>query len=92
MTIFLLYFRDYHNLKVHFREEHYLCEEGNCANEQFVGAFRTEIDLKAHIAVHHSKNKSKAEARQARMLEFEFTYAPPHRTNGKTFDYIIGLD
>lgn len=79
---------------MHFREEHYLCEEGNCANEQFVGAFRTEIDLKAHIAVHHSKNKSKAEARQARMLELEFTFAPPHRANGKNFDlyYLIRLN
>lgn len=66
-----------------------MCEEGDCANEQFTGAFRTEIDLKAHIATHHSKNKSKAEARQARMLELEFTYAPHNRSNGNFFFFLI---
>lgn len=78
------YYEDYNYLRVHFRKEHYLCEEGDCANEQFIGAFRSEIDLKAHIAVHHSKNKSKAEVRQARMLEFEFTYAHHNRPSGSS--------
>lgn len=59
-----------------------MCEEGDCANEQFTGAFRSEIDLKAHTAIHHSKNKSKAEVRQARTLELEFSYAPHSRSNG----------
>lgn len=76
------YFRDYNYLRVHFRKDHYLCEEGDCANEQFTGAFRTDIDLKAHKAIHHSKNKSKAEVRQARTLELEFSYAPHSRSNG----------
>lgn len=76
------YFRSYNYLRVHFRKDHYLCEEGDCVNEQFTGAFRTEIDLKAHTAILHSKNKSKAEARQARMLELEFSYVPHNRSNG----------
>lgn len=77
-------FRDYNYLRTHFRKDHYLCEEGDCVNEQFTGAFRTEIDLKAHTAIHHSKNKSKAEARQARTLELEFNFAPHSRSNGKS--------
>lgn len=85
---YLIYcFRDYNYLKVHFRKDHYLCEEGDCANEQFIGAFRTEIDLKAHTAIHHSKNKSKAEVRQARTLELEFSYAPHSRSNGNFSSY-----
>ncbi|GFQ93872.1 e3 ubiquitin-protein ligase ZNF598 [Trichonephila clavata] len=69
------YYKDYEYLRNHFRMEHYLCEEGSCINETFTSAFRSEIDLKAHIAVHHSKNKTRAEAKQARMLDFEFAYA-----------------
>ncbi|GBM11822.1 E3 ubiquitin-protein ligase ZNF598 [Araneus ventricosus] len=76
------YYSDYEYLRNHFRKEHYLCEEGNCINERFTSAFRTDIDLKAHIAVHHSKNKSKAEAKQARVLDFEFAY--PNRPSGSS--------
>ncbi|XP_054721111.1 E3 ubiquitin-protein ligase ZNF598-like [Uloborus diversus] len=78
------FFKDYDFLRVHFRKEHYLCEEGECAREKFVGAFRTEIDLKAHIAQKHFKNKSKAEVRQARTLDFEFTYAHANRPSGNS--------
>lgn len=37
---------DYAALRVHFKNEHYLCEEGDCAEEQFTAVFRTEIDLR----------------------------------------------
>ncbi|GIY88899.1 e3 ubiquitin-protein ligase ZNF598 [Caerostris darwini] len=76
------YYKDYEYLRNHFRKEHYLCEEGSCINETFTSAFRTEIDLKAHIAVHHSRNKSKAEAKQARVLDFEFAYPSMGRLTG----------
>lgn len=65
---------DYQYLSEHFRESHYLCEEGRCASEQFTHAFRTEIDYKAHKAAAHSKNR--AEARQNRQIDLQFNYAP----------------
>lgn len=65
---------DYQYLSEHFRESHYLCEEGRCSSEQFTHAFRTEIDYKAHKAAAHSK--SRAEARQNRQIDIQFTYAP----------------
>jgi len=37
---------DYEDLKTHFKGEHFLCEDGECANAQFTNAFRTDIDLK----------------------------------------------
>lgn len=40
------YYSSYTDLRTHFREEHYLCEEGECKNEVFTSAFRTDIDLK----------------------------------------------
>lgn len=72
------YYRQLDDLRQHFREEHFLCEEGDCIQDPLTSAFRTSIDLKAHIAAEHSKFKSKAASKQARTLELEFTLAPRH--------------
>ncbi|XP_069590700.1 E3 ubiquitin-protein ligase ZNF598 [Ranitomeya imitator] len=76
------YYSDYSFLREHFRESHFLCEEGRCSTEQFTHAFRTEIDYKAHKTTCHSKNR--AEARQNRQIDIQFSYAPRHnrRTEG----------
>uniref|UniRef100_A0A8D0FN27 Zinc finger protein 598, E3 ubiquitin ligase n=1 Tax=Strix occidentalis caurina TaxID=311401 RepID=A0A8D0FN27_STROC len=71
------YYSDYEYLREHFREKHFLCEEGRCSTEQFTHAFRTEIDYKAHKTACHSKNR--AEARQNRQIDLQFTYAPRHQ-------------
>lgn len=68
-------------MRDHFKNEHYLCEEGDCAQEQFTAVFRTDIDLKAHKAHIHCRNMGKVAAKQARTLEFEFTLAPRIRPN-----------
>ncbi|XP_058142629.1 E3 ubiquitin-protein ligase ZNF598 isoform X2 [Dasypus novemcinctus] len=70
------YYSDYAYLREHFREKHFLCEEGRCSTEQFTHAFRTEIDLKAHRMACHSR--SRAEARQNRQIDLQFSYAPRH--------------
>ncbi len=41
--------RDYEELRGHFESDHFLCTEGDCVNEQFTSAFRTEIDLKGNV-------------------------------------------
>ncbi|XP_054445375.1 E3 ubiquitin-protein ligase ZNF598 isoform X2 [Pteronotus mesoamericanus] len=70
------YYSDYAYLREHFREKHFLCEEGRCSTEQFTHAFRTEIDLKAHKTACHSR--SRAEARQNRQIDLQFSYVPRH--------------
>lgn len=70
------YYSSYDYLREHFRHEHYLCEEGSCAEEKFTSVFRTNIDLKAHKATIHGRQMGKAAAKQARTLELEFTLAP----------------
>ncbi|XP_028008760.2 E3 ubiquitin-protein ligase ZNF598 isoform X4 [Eptesicus fuscus] len=70
------YYSDYAYLREHFREKHFLCEEGRCSTEQFTHAFRTEIDLKAHRTACHSR--SRAEARQNRQIDLQFSYTPRH--------------
>ncbi|XP_023567470.1 E3 ubiquitin-protein ligase ZNF598 isoform X2 [Octodon degus] len=76
------YYSDYAYLREHFREKHFLCEEGRCSTEQFTHAFRTEIDLKAHRMACHSR--SRAEARQNRQIDLQFSFTPRHsrRTEG----------
>ncbi|XP_077173004.1 E3 ubiquitin-protein ligase ZNF598 [Paroedura picta] len=70
------YYSDYEYLREHFREKHFLCEEGRCSTEQFTHAFRTEIDYKAHKTACHSR--SRAEARQNRQIDLQFSYTPRH--------------
>ncbi|XP_051487687.1 E3 ubiquitin-protein ligase ZNF598 isoform X2 [Apus apus] len=70
------YYSDYEYLREHFREQHFLCEEGRCSTEQFTHAFRTEIDYKAHRSACHSR--SRAEARQNRHIDLQFSYTPRH--------------
>ena len=72
------YYVDCYALRKHFREGHYLCEEGQCRVEILTSAFSNEIDLKAHKASVHGKGMSKAEAKQARAIPVEFTYADHH--------------
>ncbi|XP_044272697.1 E3 ubiquitin-protein ligase ZNF598 [Tribolium madens] len=70
------YYNSMEDLQKHFREEHHLCEEGECSNMPLTAVFRTDIDLKAHIATEHGRHLSKSANKQARTLEFEFTLAP----------------
>ncbi|KAG8306098.1 hypothetical protein J6590_055070 [Homalodisca vitripennis] len=71
--------RSYDELRNHFRQEHYLCEEGECYEEKFTSVFRTDIDLKAHRALVHGRQMTKAAAKQARTLELAFTLKPRPR-------------
>ena len=79
--------RGHPHLREHFREKHFLCEEGRCSTEQFTHAFRTEIDLKAHKTACHSR--SRAEARQNRQIDLQFSFAPRHsrRSEGELSAY-----
>jgi hypothetical protein len=70
------YYNSMDDLRKHFHDEHYLCEEGECSSMPLTAVFRTDIDLKAHIATEHGRYLSKSANKQARTLELEFTLAP----------------
>ncbi|XP_055918168.1 E3 ubiquitin-protein ligase ZNF598 [Eupeodes corollae] len=84
------FYKDYNALRKHFRKDHYFCEEGKCATEEFTGAFRTEIDYKAHVANVHGKSFNKQQAKQARTLQLEITLGPRGRS-GQTEPHIANL-
>lgn len=73
---------DYDNLREHFRVDHYLCEEGDCAHVQFTNAFRSDIDLQSHRAQIHSKAQSKSQSRQERTLNIDINLVPRQTTRG----------
>ncbi|XP_053607927.1 E3 ubiquitin-protein ligase ZNF598 [Plodia interpunctella] len=81
-----LYYASHSALAHHFRTDHFLCEEGECAEQHLTSVFRSEIDLKAHKATVHGRGMNRGAARQARTLELQFNITPhpvahraPHR-------------
>ncbi|CAI8020793.1 E3 ubiquitin-protein ligase ZNF598 [Geodia barretti] len=68
------YYATYLLLRNHFRAQHYLCVEGACQQEKFTSVFRTKLDLQVHRAKAHSRGVTKAEAKQMRQLNVEFSY------------------
>ncbi|XP_069358859.1 E3 ubiquitin-protein ligase ZNF598 isoform X2 [Maniola hyperantus] len=71
-----LYYASHSALAHHFRTEHYLCEEGECAGQHLTAVFRSEIDLKGHKATVHGRGMPRGATRQARTLELQFNITP----------------
>ena len=65
------FYADYSALKDHFLSDHYLCRECDTQEEKFTNAFRSEIDLQAHIAQFHSQNMTKSELKKAKTLSLD---------------------
>ncbi|VVC26900.1 Hypothetical protein CINCED_3A019873 [Cinara cedri] len=68
----------YEWLRKHYHDKHYLCEEGNCINEQYTSVFRSSIDLQAHKAQTHSRELGKHGSKEARTLRLDFHLRPRH--------------
>ncbi|XP_061367243.1 uncharacterized protein LOC133310342 [Gastrolobium bilobum] len=47
------YYKDYDHLEIHFRQEHFLCENGACVESKFI-VFATETEMKKHNAAEHT--------------------------------------
>lgn len=99
------YFKNYLLLRKHFKDEHFLCEEGPCREEKLTSVFRSKIDIQAHRAALHTQGLTKAEVKQMKQLELGFSYgggrgdggggrsrAPPpilHRTNKRRYLFYL---
>ena len=68
------YYANYRELHKHFKEEHFLCEEGQCRFEKLSAVYRSKLDFQAHKAKVHARGLSKAETRQLRQVEIDFQY------------------
>ncbi|RWS07991.1 zinc finger protein 598-like isoform X3 [Dinothrombium tinctorium] len=68
------FFGTYSTLREHYKNKHFLCEEGACAEEQFTTVFKSEIDLQAHRAKMHCSTK--LESKNARTLTLDLLVKP----------------
>ncbi|XP_039027455.1 E3 ubiquitin-protein ligase hel2-like isoform X1 [Hibiscus syriacus] len=54
------YYKNYDNLEIHFRRDHYLCEDEACLANKFV-VFRSVAELKRHNTIEHGGLMSRAQ-------------------------------
>lgn len=71
------FYDNYDLLRRHFKEAHFLCEEGACRQEKFTSVFRSKIDLQAHRSDIHASGLTKSERKKLKRLEVGFTFSRP---------------
>ncbi|KAG8084960.1 hypothetical protein GUJ93_ZPchr0010g10220 [Zizania palustris] len=65
--------RNYDDLELHFRKEHFLCEDETCLAKKFV-VFQSEAELKRHNAMEHGGRMSRAQRNAALQIPTSFIY------------------
>lgn len=75
------FYNDYSSLRDHFRDKHFLCQEGACAGHEvrLTHAFRAKIDLQAHTSAEHANNLTKAQVKQMRTIDIDYQLTPRDR-------------
>ncbi|TVY41492.1 E3 ubiquitin-protein ligase hel2 [Lachnellula cervina] len=80
------YYKDYNELQLHFRKDHFMCPHKDCLEQKFI-VFPTELDLKAHQLSEHGNELSKDVRRDARTVDmstlaYRDAYVEPRRGGG----------
>lgn len=73
------YYDGYVDLRQHYQQGHFLCEEGDCINEQFTSVFATKLDLQAHRTAAHMGNLTRQQQKVERNIDLGFQYPKPTR-------------
>ncbi|KAM3408020.1 hypothetical protein ACQJBY_001358 [Aegilops geniculata] len=67
------YFRNYDDLEMHFRKDHFLCEDDACLAKKFV-VFQSDAEIKRHNAMEHGGRMSRAQRNAALQIPTSFIY------------------
>ncbi|XAR52740.1 hypothetical protein NMG60_11020962 [Bertholletia excelsa] len=67
------YYRNYDDLEIHFRQEHFLCEDEGCLAKKFI-VFKTESEMKRHNIVEHGRRMSRSKRNAALQIPLNFHY------------------
>ncbi|XP_028101560.1 E3 ubiquitin-protein ligase HEL2-like [Camellia sinensis] len=67
------YFKNYDDLEIHFRQEHFLCEDEACLEKKFI-VFATESEMKRHNAMEHGGRMSRSKRNAAFQIPISFQY------------------
>ncbi|KAH6777427.1 RING/U-box superfamily protein [Perilla frutescens var. hirtella] len=68
------YFKNYDDLEMHFRGEHFLCEDDSCLAKKFI-VFQSEGELKRHNALEHGGRMSRSQRSAALQIPTSFRYS-----------------
>ncbi|CAN0885241.1 E3 ubiquitin-protein ligase hel2 [Linum grandiflorum] len=80
------YFINYENLEMHFRRDHFLCEDESCLAKKFV-VFQSEAELKRHNTIEHGGRMSRSKRNAALQIPTSFRFhreQDPRRGRGRT--------
>ncbi|XP_071738384.1 uncharacterized protein [Rutidosis leptorrhynchoides] len=67
------YYKNYDDLEIHFRQEHFLCEDETCLSKKFI-VFVSEAEMKRHNAQEHGGHMSRSRRNAALQLPTSFTF------------------
>ncbi|XP_068659153.1 uncharacterized protein [Aristolochia californica] len=67
------YYKNYDDLEIHFRNEHYLCENEACLAKKFV-VFLSDAEMKRHNALEHGGHMSRSKRNAALQIPVSFRY------------------
>ncbi|KAL6008775.1 hypothetical protein ACLOJK_022001 [Asimina triloba] len=67
------YYRNYDDLEIHFRNEHFLCENEACLAKKFV-VFQSEAEMKRHNAIEHGGHMSRSQRNAVLQIPTSFRY------------------
>ncbi|KAJ7973127.1 Zinc finger protein [Quillaja saponaria] len=67
------YFKNYDDLEIHFRQEHFLCEDEACLAKKFV-VFQAEAEMKRHNTIEHGGRMSRSKRNAALKIPTSFQY------------------
>nr|CAB3268013.1 zinc finger protein 598-like [Phallusia mammillata] len=82
------FYGSYELLFDHFKKDHFVCELDDCRRQEFTNVFVSDLDLKAHKAAVHNKNKSKQQQKLDRQIDLGFQYPKrePRSSRGRGND------
>ncbi|WCJ22644.1 RING/U-box superfamily protein [Euphorbia peplus] len=67
------YYKNYDDLEIHFRREHFLCEDEACLAKKFV-VFQSEAEVKRHNTLEHGGRMSRAKRNAALQIPTSFQF------------------
>uniref|UniRef100_A0A0V0IW54 Putative zinc finger protein-like n=1 Tax=Solanum chacoense TaxID=4108 RepID=A0A0V0IW54_SOLCH len=67
------YYKNYDDLEIHFRRDHFLCEDESCLAKKFI-VFQSESELKRHNTLEHGGRMSRSQRSAALQIPTSFRY------------------
>ncbi|EPS68397.1 hypothetical protein M569_06368, partial [Genlisea aurea] len=67
------YYKNYDDLEMHFRRDHFLCEDEACLVKKFV-VFQSEAEIKRHNTLEHGGRMSRSKRNAALQIPTSFRY------------------